>query len=385
MRRIGIVTGTRADFGLLYRTILLLQSDNRFDTCVFACGTHLSPDFGLTINELIEKNVKNIVFVDMLLSSGSRLGVAKSVGLATISFADKLHDANLDCLLIIADRYEMLAAAQAAMILNIPIAHIHGGEITEGAFDDSIRHCLTKLANIHFPVADVFANRLRQLGEQDNSIFVVGAPGVDNIANEPRLSVCELQESLGFNFKKPLALITYHPVTRGDSKENNISPLVNAIINHDALEFIITYPNADGGGDQIIKQWKDIQNHEHVHLVPSLGFIRYLSLMSIVECVIGNSSSGIIEAPAFGVPTINIGTRQLGRPQAKSILNCCMDTSEIYQSIQYAMTPAFKLKYKDAVNPYGEGDTANKIVEILASIEFEKFIIKKFKDIVHDE
>ena len=381
IKKIGIVTGTRADFGLLYRTIALLQKDERFETNVFACGAHLSPEYGMTISELESKGVSNVIPVEMLLSTSSGVGIAKSVGLATISFADAFSHANLDCLLILGDRYEILAAAQSAMFLNIPIAHIHGGEVTEGAFDDCIRHSLTKMANIHFPVAEQFANRIKQLGEEDNSIHVVGSPGVDNIVNEPRLTLSELEESLGFSLEKRCALVTYHPVTKTKNDgENDITSLVNAIKARPELDYIITYPNADGCGNQIIEQWKKIEHLANVHIVPSLGFFRYLSVMEHVDCVIGNSSSGIIEAPSYKVGTINIGSRQAGRPRSELIVDVDMDEEAIKLAITECCSEEFKEKAIEIVNPYGEGDTANRIVSILASLDLASFRFKKFID-----
>lgn len=380
-KKIGVVTGTRADFGLLYRTICMLQADNRFETTIFACGTHLSPEYGMTVSELESKGIENIVKVEMLLSTSSRVGIAKSVGLATISFADAFSKENLDCLLILGDRYEILAAAQCAMFLNIPIAHIHGGEVTEGAFDDCIRHSITKMANIHFPVAQQFANRIKQLGEPESSIFVVGAPGVDNILNEPKLSLSELEDGLGFSIKKPCALVTYHPVTKTkNNKENDIASLVDAIKETPELNYIITYPNADGCGKEIIEQWNKIKDLSNVHIVPSLGFLKYLCVMEYVDCVIGNSSSGIIEAPSYNVGTINIGSRQNGRPKSELILDVAMDKEAIKHAISTCCSEEFKNKAISSTNPYREGDTAKTIVSTLGSLNFSSFSIKKFVD-----
>ena len=335
----------------------------------------------MTISELESRGINNIVPVEMLLSTASRIGIAKSVGLATISFADAFMRENLDCLLILGDRYEILAAAQTAMFLDIPVAHIHGGEITEGAFDDCIRHSLTKMSNIHFPVAEEFAERIKQLGESEESIFVVGAPGVDNIINETRLSKKELEGSLGFSLNRKTALVTYHPVTKTDDEnENDITELVNAIKNTPELDYIITYPNADGGGKKIIEQWQEIEGLTNVHIVPSLGFLRYLSIMEHVECVIGNSSSGIIEAPSYRVGTVNIGSRQTGRPRAALVLDVTMDEQSIKEAVSKCCSEEFKDKAITSINPYGQGDTANKIVEVLASVDFSSFSVKKFID-----
>ncbi len=383
IKTIGIVTGTRAEYGLLSRTISLLQNDKRFNTRVFACGAHLSPEFGHTITELEDNGVDNIISVEMLLSSSSRVGIAKSVGLAIMSFADAFSREKLDAILVLGDRYEILAAAQAAMFLDIPLVHMHGGEVTEGAFDDAIRHSITKMANIHFPATKDFAKRIRQLGESEKSIFVVGSPGVDNIVNATRLTKCKLEESLGFNLDGLIALVTYHPVTKTrNSSENDIEPLLKAIKNNPQVTYVITYPNADGGGNDIIKQWQTIAHLNNVQIVPSLGFRRYLSLMELVACVIGNSSSGIIEAPSFHVGAINIGTRQYGRPRAESVIDVDMDENIISTAIAKCCNDAFRLSLKNIQNPYGLGGTADAVINLLAKLDLSSFNIKTFTD--HD-
>jgi len=377
-KTIGIVTGTRAEYGLLSRTIGLLQNDDRFLTHIFVCGAHLSPEFGYTISELEDNGVENIVQVEMLMSSSSRVGIAKSVGIATMSFADAFSNKNLDGLIVLGDRYEILAAAQTAMLLDIPLIHIHGGEVTEGAFDDSIRHSITKMANIHFPVAAEFGKRIQQLGESSDSIFVVGSPGVDNIINSPKMSKQELEDSLGFKLNKPLALVTYHPVTKAmNSTENDITPLVEAIKSNPNYMYVITYPNADGGGNDIIEQWNTIAHLDNIKIVPSLGFRRYLSIMELVDCIIGNSSSGIIEAPSFSVLTINIGTRQHGRPRAESVIDVSMSCTEICQQLE----DACQMDFHNIQSPYGKGGTAEAIVNILSTIDLASFSVKKFMDV----
>ena len=381
-KKIGIVTGTRAEYGLLYRTIKILQESESVDTRVFVCGTHLSPEYGMTIDELMQDNVENIVRVEMLMSTNSRVGVAKSVGIATMSFADAFSREELDCLLVLGDRYEILAAAQTALILDVPIAHIHGGEVTEGAFDEAIRHSITKMANIHFPVAEEFARRILQLGEPSSHIFVVGSPGIDNIVNEPRMGLCELQESLGFSINPPLALVTYHPVTKASGKqENDIKPLIQSIKDNPDVLYVITYPNADGGGKDIIEQWSQISDSSNVKIVPSLGFKRYLSIMEHVAFVIGNSSSGIIEAPTFDVTTINIGSRQKGRPRAASIIDVDMEHKQINDAIKKCQANYLKPSVTVTDNPYGQGDAAQKIASLLVELNFSDFKNKSFEDI----
>ncbi|MFY8272914.1 UDP-N-acetylglucosamine 2-epimerase [Pseudoalteromonas sp. SSDWG2] len=378
MKKIAIVTGTRADFGLLCPIILKLQQHPQFDTCVFACASHLSPEFGMTINELKANSINNIRPIEMLLSSSSKVGVAKSTGLAVISFTDAFAAEQPDCVLVLGDRYEIFAAAQASFFLDIPIAHIHGGEVTEGAFDDALRHCISKLASVHFCAAEQFAERLERLGEFPKSIHVVGAPGVDNILSARGACESEVADVINFPSQSPLVLVTYHPVTRGDASENDITPLLTAIENQTQFNFIVTYPNADGLGAQMIKQWQKLAHLPHVRLEPSLGFRRYLTVMSHTACVLGNSSSGIIEAPSFHVPTVNIGSRQDGRPRSASIIDIEMESKLVEESLQKATSEEFKQLCQQATNPYGQGNSAEKIVEILASIDFNTLSKKGF-------
>lgn len=378
--KIGIFTGTRADFGLLYRTIHLLQNDKRFDTAVFVTGSHLSPEYGMTISEIEEAGIINIIPVEILISSSSRVGVAKTSGIATIAFADAFSRENLDCIIILGDRYEALSAAQTAMLLDIPIAHIHGGEVTHGAFDDSIRHAISKLANIHFPATKQFAQRLIQLGESEESIFISGSPGVDNIINGKRMSKEKLSKLINLDKGRKICLVTYHPVTRATQEnENDVTQLIDAMEEMDYLDFIVTYPNADGGED-IIKELKKLSKTKNIILVPSLGFEAYLTIMENVECVIGNSSSGLLEAPSFGVGTVNIGTRQSGRPKSPTVIDTSMNKNEIITAVNECCDDKFKSMAKHAKNPYGDGNASKRILEVLSSINFKDFSIKKFVD-----
>ncbi|MEO2281127.1 UDP-N-acetylglucosamine 2-epimerase [Pseudoalteromonas pernae] len=372
MKKIAIVTGTRADFGLLCPIILKLQQDTEIDTIVYACGSHFSPEFGMTISEVYDNGVKNVRSIEMLLSSSSKVGVAKSTGLAVISFTDAFAADKPDCVLLLGDRYETFAAAQASFLLDIPIAHIHGGEVTEGAFDDGLRHCISKMASVHFCAAEQFSQRLQRLGEFPSSIHVVGAPGVDNILSARAADEHELAEVLNFPSNGPLMLVTYHPVTRGGDDENNITPLINVIALHRQYNFIVTYPNADGPGAEMIAQWQVLAQYPHVRLVPSLGFKRYLGVMGRAACVLGNSSSGLIEAPSFKVPTINIGTRQHGRPRSETVIDTPMQQEAIEQALQQATSESFKQVCEQAVNPYGQGNCAQKVVDILAALDFRQ-------------
>ena len=381
MRKIGIVTGTRADFGLLSRSILLLQQHSDIETVVFACGTHLSPEYGLTLNELEDNGIKNIVPIEMLLSSTTRVGIAKSTGLATISFADAFNYQQLDCLLILGDRFEIFAAAQAALFLGIPIAHIHGGEITEGAFDEALRHSISKMASIHFPATDAFAKRLMQLGEQPSQIFVTGAPGIDNILNTSNFDTADLTSVLKFKDQNaPLFLVTYHPVTNGLLRENDITPLLSVIKERQDINFLVTYPNADGDGAKMISQWLELTNMDNVSICPSLGFKRYLAVMKQAACVMGNSSSGLIEAPSFKIPIINIGTRQQGRPKSCSVIDTKMDRYALINAIKKALNSEFISQCKRTENPYGKGNASENIVKVLTEIDLGGCQLKPFYD-----
>ncbi len=381
MRKIGIVTGTRADFGLLSRSILLLQQHACVKTVVFACGTHLSPEYGYTINELTENGIENIIPIEMLLSSTTRVGIAKSTGLATISFADAFNSQQLDCLLILGDRFEIFAAAQAALFLGIPIAHIHGGEITEGAFDEALRHSISKMASIHFPATDAFAKRLMQLGEQPSQIFVTGAPGIDNILNANNFDNIDLTSVLKFkNQNSPLFLVTYHPVTNGLPRENDITPLLSVIKERQDINFLVTYPNADGDGAKMISQWLELTNMDNVSICPSLGFKRYLAVMKQAACVMGNSSSGLIEAPSFKIPIINIGTRQQGRPKSCYVIDTEMDRYALINAIKKALNSEFISQCKRTENPYGKGNASENIVKVLTEIDLGSCQLKPFYD-----
>ena len=382
VKKIGVVTGTRADFGLLSRVILLMQNHPYFDLTVFVTGTHLSADYGYTINEIRDMKIQNIVSVESLVSSVSRVGLVKSVGLATIGFADAFSQNSLDAIVVLGDRFEILAASQTAMLLGIPLIHIHGGEITEGAFDDSIRHAITKMANLHFVATTEFANRVMQMGEPRNSVFVVGATGVDNILHTQGMPKSQLEADLGISLDSSAALVTYHAVTNADDiEENNILPLVEAIKDIPDITYIITYPNADGYGDEIVEYWKTLSALENVILVPSLGFKRYLSLMKYVDCVIGNSSSGILEAPSFKVATVNIGTRQKGRPCAESVINVSMNKNAICEAINKCRTEVFKKSLEKVVSPYGEGGASEEILKVISEQDLRSFKAKKFMDI----
>lgn len=386
MKRIAVFTGTRAEYGLLHPLLKLLKKDDEVDLKLIVTGTHLSPEFGLTYKQIEEDGFNIDEKIEVLLSSDTATGVAKSVGLAVISYSDALTRLDAEMIIILGDRYEALAMAQTAMLLRIPIVHLHGGEITEGAYDDAIRHAITKLSHLHFASNEQHRKRIIQLGESPDRVFNVGAIGLDNIFNAPLMSKDELAESINFDLTKPFFLLTYHPVTlASEDPIKSFNTIITAIDSFPHYNVIVTYPNADDGGRKIIsciEAWAaTAKNKERIKVVPSLGFKRYLSAVKYSSTVIGNSSSGVIEVPSLNVSSVNIGERQKGRISAPSVLHCPVDKQQIIEAIQNSIeiTDELKAGTKTVKNPYGNGDTSKKIVELLKITSPD--IQKKFFDI----
>ena len=383
MKNICVVTGTRAEFGLLRQLMELLENSIEFNLQIVATGTHLSPEFGFTIEEVSSTGFTITKQVEMLLSSDSPTGITKSLGLGVIGFADALNDLNPDLLIILGDRYEGIAAALAGLISRIPIAHIHGGEITEGSIDDAIRHSITKMSQIHFVAAKEYQNRVIQLGEDPASVFLVGGLGVDNLKNTPLLSKLELEDSLGLKFSNKNLLITYHPDTVETQKnKENIKELLVALDNFNDTKLIFTAPNSDAYGHMIYHHIKEfVARHTNAHILSSLGSTKYLSCLREVDAVVGNSSSGLLEAPSFPTACVNIGNRQNGRIKAKSVIDCKPISNEIQKAIAEVYTETFKSKIQDTKNPYGNGGASLKIIQSLKKIEFGSLKLKPFHDI----
>lgn len=377
-RKICVVTGSRAEYGLLYWLMKEIQQDPGLELQVVATGMHLSPEFGLTY-KIIENDGFNInARVEMLLSSDTPVGVAKSMGLGVIGFADALNNLKPDLMVLLGDRYEILAAAQAALVARIPIAHIAGGDSTEGAFDEAIRHSITKMSHLHFVTNESAKKRVLQLGENPEYVFNVGSPGIDQIKKLKLLNRKELEKALGFELKAKNLLITFHPPTlESQSVDQQFKELLEAVdhLGHEA-GLIFTLPNADTNGRIIIKMIEDfVRTHDNAKAYTSLGQLLYLSTMAQVDVIVGNSSSGLYEAPSFQKATVNIGDRQKGRLQAVSVINC--EPKSI--AIQRAIEEAFRKDCTGAVNPYGEGDASAKIVAILRGIpNYSPLIIKHF-------
>ena len=384
MRKICFVTGSRAEYGLLSGLMKAVKNDPELQLQIVATNMHLSPEFGLTYREIEKDGFTIDKKVEMLLSSDTAVGITKSVGLGMISFADIFEDLNPDLIVILGDRYEMIAVASAALFHKIPIAHLHGGEITEGAYDDCIRHAISKMSHLHFTSTEAYRKRVIQLGEQPERIFNVGAIGIENIKYVPMMSKEELEASLDFKMGDKCLIVTYHPVTLEDnSAELQSEALLSAL---DALEdckIIFTYPNSDTNGRIIIEKINEyVATHpEKAKAWPSLGLKCYLSALHYVIATVGNSSSGIIEVPSYGIPTLNIGDRQKGRIAAGSVFNCEATESAIFEGLNIILSDDFIAKSKQTRNPYEGVNTTENILNAIKNYPLDNIIEKHFYDI----
>lgn len=377
-RKVCVVTGTRAEYGLFLPILKKIKNSNDLQLQLIATSAHLSKEFGYTYKE-IEKDFLLDDKINNLDPSNTKTSIAKSTGLATMLLADSFERLQPEVLLILGDRFETLAAATAALLMNIPIAHIHGGEITEGAVDEQIRHSITKMSNIHFCSTEAYRQRIIQMGEDPSRIFNTGAPGIDNILTLKLLSKFELENQIEWNFDKNTALFTYHPETLSKDNLKCDLELILKVIEESSLNVIFTYANADYGGvviNQILEEFC-AKNLSRFKVYKNLGQINYLSCMKHVNLLIGNSSSGIIEAASFGKPVVNIGNRQSGRIKGSNIIDS--EINSLKKSISLALNSDFISKCQNIKNIYGSGKAATKIVNLLAT---EQLTIKKFfKDI----
>lgn len=368
MKRIGIMTGTRAEYGLLKPLMQEINKDNDLELYLIVSGMHLSPEFGMTYQEIEEDGFEINAKVEMLLSSDSPAGISKSIGLGVIGFADEFQRADLDMLILLGDRYEALSAAICAMVMRIPIAHLHGGELTEGAIDEGIRHSITKMSYLHFTSTEQYRNRVIQLGENPERVFYVGALGVENIKKINLMTKEELERAIHFEIDENTVVVTYHPVTlENNTVEEQFLNLLKVLDRNPKIRMIFTKANADTNG-RIVNELIDkyaAQNSERACAFMSLGQKRYLSALKYCRIVIGNSSSGIIEAPSFGKPIINIGDRQKGRICADSVINCGYTQQEIQQAMETALTKEFENKASNCRNPYEKENTAANIISVI--------------------
>ncbi|WP_404417424.1 UDP-N-acetylglucosamine 2-epimerase [Marinospirillum sp.] len=382
MKRIAVFTGTRAEYGLLYWLMKEIQADPDLKLQLIVSGMHFSPEFGSTWKNIESDGFYMDAKVEMLLSSDTSVGVAKSMGLGIVGFADALERLKPDCLVILGDRFEALAIAQTAMILHIPIAHLHGGEITEGAVDDSTRHAITKMAHFHFVSNEEHRLRVLQLGENPEHVIYTGALGVENVHRAELLPRTELSISLNFDLGPSFFLITYHPVTAGiEDPKSTFLNLLRALENFPQHKQVFTFPNADQGGRYIIDLINQhvLQHPEQAMAINSLGVQRYLSTAHYADAVIGNSSSGLIEVPSLKTPTINVGIRQKGRVAGPSVIHCKTNVQSIQNSICKALTTEFQRQAEVANNPYGKGDTSQHILNFLRQLP--KYQPKQFFDL----
>lgn len=383
MRKICFITGSRAEYGLLYWLMRGVQKDPSLELQIIVTGMHLSPEFGLTHKE-IEADFHVDKKIEMLLSSDTAVGISKSMGLAQISLAEAYAELNPDLLVLLGDRYEIFSAATAAMVSQIPIAHIHGGETTQGAFDEAIRHSITKMSHLHFVATEQYRSRVIQLGESSENVFNYGAVGIDGIKNLTLLTKRELEKSLKFKLGVRNILVTFHPVTlEKNTAKEQFQEILNALDAQKDAVIIFTKANSDPGGRIINRMIDDYVFHHPMKVisVTSLGQLRYFSLLKYVDVVIGNSSSGIIEVPFFKIATINIGERQKGRIKAKSIIDCEPQAAAITAALELAQSVEFKKILKKNSNPYGDGGASEKILNILRSHKLSNILKKVFNDL----
>lgn len=384
-RKLCVVTGTRAEYGLLSRLMRMIKDSDKTQLQIIATNMHLSPKYGNTYQE-IEKDGFTIDKKIPILEDGKDDANAtlKSMAKALAGFADAYDELKPDMVVVLGDRYEILAAATAALIERIPIAHIHGGEITEGAYDDAIRHSITKMSHLHFTSTEQYRKRVIQLGEQPDRVFYVGALGVENIKKLPLMSKAEIEEEVKFTLDENTILVTYHPVTLGNhTAEQDIKDFIGALDERKDLRVFFTMPNSDTGSQVIVDAINKfvVNNSERAIAYKSLGIKRYLSVMKQVGAVVGNSSSGLIEVPSFGIPTLNIGDRQKGRISSPSVYDCETDAQSILKGLDYIMSPAFRQHAAESHNPYDKEGTAQTIFDVISTYPLEQLKQKHFFDI----
>lgn len=378
-RKICVITGSRAEYGLLRWLLQKIEDEPTLELQLIVTGSHLSPEFGLTYKE-IEKDFDILLSLETLTSSDTSEGIATSMGLGLIRFADAYKQIKPDLVLLLGDRYEVFSAAAASLVARIPVAHLHGGETTEGAFDEALRHSITKMSHLHFVAADEYKNRVIQLGEQPENVFQVGGLGVDSIKRLKLLSKRELESSLGFKLLRNNLLITFHPVTlEKQTASQQMDELLGALSELSNTKLIFTMPNADTDSRVIFQMIEEFcLNNTNAHCFTSLGQLHYFSAIKYIDVVIGNSSSGLAEVPSFKKTTINIGDRQKGRLKADSVIDCEPTKDSIKKAISKSYSEKFQKQLSSTINPYGDGGSVEKIIEVLKTVSFKKLIKKAF-------
>lgn len=382
-RKICVITGTRAEYGLLRWVMQGIQDDSELTLQIITTGMHLAPEFGMTYREIENDGFHIDRKVEMLTSSDTPVGIAKSMGHGMIGFADALHKLQPDLIVVLGDRFEIFSAVSAALIARIPVAHLHGGETTEGAFDEALRHSITKMSHLHFVAAEEYRKRVIQLGEQPDKVFLVGGLGIDNIKRLKLLNRTELEASLEFKLGPKNLLITFHPVTlESATTTHQMKDLLSVLADLQDTKLIFTFPNADTDGRALIQMVERfVDQHENARAYPSLGQLRYLSCIAHVDGVIGNSSSGLTEVPSFHKGTVNIGDRQRGRLQAASVIQCEPTRQGIASAIERLYSNTFQATLPQVCNPYGSGGASNKVISTIKSYALESIVKKQFYDL----
>ena len=385
IRKICVITGTRAEYGLMRGVMQGVKDDPELTLQIIATGMHLSPEFGLTYREIEKDGLQIDRKVEMLTSSDTPVGIGKSMGLGLIGFADALNELSPDLIVVLGDRFEIFAAVAAALVARIPVAHLHGGEATEGLIDEAIRHSITKMSHLHFVAAEEYRQRVIQLGEQPERVFLVGGLGIDSIKRLKLLDRAELEASLDFKLGQKNLLITFHPVTLETATAvDQMEELLAALAELKNTHLIFTLPNADTDGRALMKMVEQfVAQHPNARAYTSLGQLRYLSCIAQVDGVVGNSSSGLAEVPSFKKGTINIGDRQRGRLQAASVINCEPTRQSIEAALNRLYFADFQVSLSQVLNPYGEGGASEKIITFIKSAALEDVLKKRFYDDGH--
>ena len=376
-RTIAVITTSRADYSHLYWPLRDLSENENVDLRIIALGSHLSPEFGNTVQEIEKDGFRIDSRIECLLSSDSDVGMAKTIGLATLSLADLFGKMRPDLLLLIADRYEVLAPAAVALALRIPVAHIEGGEISEGAIDDAVRNALTKLSHIHFTSTPAARKRVIAMGEEEWRVHRAGAPSLDHLRRQPLLNREEIEKRLELNLQTPTILVTYHPMTIARDTLQEVEGLFTALGNV-REQILFCYPNADAGSRVLMERTRSfIASQGRGKIFTNLGTVMYLSLLRQVDMLVGNSSSGIMESASFTLPTVNVGLRQQGRERPRNVLDADADPDSILHAIARARTPEFRESLSGLVNPYGEGCASETIVRVLTTVPLSQALLMK--------
>jgi UDP-hydrolysing UDP-N-acetyl-D-glucosamine 2-epimerase len=376
-RKIAVVTTSRADYGHLYWPLRELEKHPGVQLQLIAMGAHLSPEFGATVREIEKDGFAIAAKLECLLSSDSDVGMAKTIGVATLSLADTLGAMRPDLLLLIADRYEMLAPASVALALRIPIAHIEGGEISEGAIDDAVRNALTKMSHIHFTSTEAARRRIIAMDEEEWRVHRAGAPSLDHLRRSKMLDRAELEARLGISLQKPSIVIAYHPVTIAQDTVHEADALFAAITKISG-QMLFCYPNADAGSRQLIDRTREfIAQREDAHVFVNLDAVTYWSLLRRADLFLGNSSSGIMETPSLSLPAVNVGLRQQGRERARNIVDASADADAILAAVKIAQSDSFRASLTGMTNPYGDGNAAEKIVDVLTKVPLGQELLMK--------